>query len=159
MIMRDDGAIERNLIIKQATFFRKAGERGFTVAVIEAETGIPGPTLSSYVDKPSRKASLMPLAAWIKIAAIPNFPTDLLSLLIEDSGHNAVRRDAEQASFLDLGERAGSFAAKVCRFQATGGHIDHGEKAELIEDLREFAAEAQGAIHHVPQAKGFGVAG
>jgi hypothetical protein len=144
--MRDDGAIERNLILRQATFLRKAAERGFSIALIETETGIPATTLASYIDKPSRKASLMPLSAFIKIAAIDNFPDDLLSLLIEDSKHDVIRRDAEASSFLELGAKAGSFAAKVCQFQATGGHIDHAEKAELIEDLREFVSEGQGAI-------------
>jgi len=145
--MRDDGAIERNLEIKQDAFFRAAAKRGFSIAVIAAEAEISASTLASYIPKPSRpKPSLMPLAVWIKIARIPNFPADLLSMLIEDSGHDAVARDAEQASFLDLGEKAGSFAAKVCRFQSTGGHIDHGERAELIEDLRAFVPEAQGAI-------------
>lgn len=144
--MRDDGQIERNLMVKQETFFRKAGERGFTIAVIAAETDIPGPTLGSYVDKPSRKASLMPLAAWIKIARIPNFPTDLLSMLIEDSGHDAVPRDPQRADWLRIGERATRFASKVFRYQATGNHIDHREDADLREDLREIVAEGQGAI-------------
>lgn len=144
--MRDDGAIERNLAVKQQTFFRKAADRGFTVGVIAAETDIPATTLGTYIDKPSRKASLMPLAAFIKIGRIADFPADLLSLLIEDSGHDAVPHDAERADWLALGEKAASFASKVCRYQSTGGHIDHVEAEDLREDVREIVAEGQGII-------------
>ncbi len=144
--MRDDGAIERNLVVKQAAFFRAAAKRGFSAAVLAEETDIPATTLASYVDKPSRKASLMPLAVFVKLARVPEMPAELLSILIEDSGHDVVPHDPARACWLELGEKASSFAAKVFRYQATGGHIDHREDADLREDMRELVAEGQGAI-------------
>ena len=144
--MRDEDTIQRNLEAKQAAFFLGCEKRGLTLAALGEVLDVSSSTLSAY--RPTRarpKPSLMPLALFIRIARCDAVPTELANLLIEDSGHQLAPIDAVQTDWLTLGERAAGFAAKVCKFQATGGHIDHREDAELREDILIIVSEGQGA--------------
>ena len=142
--MRDEDPICRNLKVKQDAFFRAAEREGFTLAVLSADTDIPVGTLASYRSTQAREPSIMSLATFVKLAAV--VPPRLSSLLIEDSGKLVAARDGQDATWLRLGERAGAFAAKVCRFQSTDGHIDHREDADLRADMIEILTEGHGAI-------------
>jgi hypothetical protein len=143
-IMRDEDPIRQNLETKQDLFFRACAKRGLTIAGMAAAAGIEAGTLGTYKPTHGRKASLMPLWAFIRLAGF--VPTDLMSILIEDSGHQLAPIDPQAADWLGLGARAGAFASKVCEFQATGGHIDHREAAVLREDMLVIISEGQGAV-------------
>lgn len=142
--MRDEDAICRNLKAKQGLFFTACERRGLTIPAMAAAAEIAEPTLRSYKPVPSRETSAMSLWAFIRLARI--VPPDLMSLLIEDSGHQLAAIDPAAANWLALGAKAAKFASKVCEFQATGGHIDHREQAELREDVLIIISEGHGAV-------------
>jgi hypothetical protein len=146
--MADECPIERNLrFVKQAAFFRAADRAGFSIGVLASEIGVPRSTLDSYLPMPSRpKPAVMSLAMFVKLAGVPNLPSHVSALLIEDCGLDLVPRDPSRASWLQLAEKMCTFGSKVLRFQATGNHIDHREEAELREDVAEIIAEGHGAI-------------
>lgn len=145
--MRDEDAISRNIVDRQDRILREGGlaeRRGLSLTLLSAETHIPVATLKSYRTTHSRPAAMMSLAAFVKLARA--LPADLASLLIEDSGLDLVAKTPVEKDWLALGERAAALASKVCRFQSTGGVIDHREDAELTDELREFAADAQAMV-------------
>lgn len=142
--MREECQIARNLEVKQGVFFLACEKRGLSLAALAAAIDVSPSTLGSYKPLPSRKPSLMPLAMFIKLSRF--VPADLMSLLIEDSGHQLAPIDPSAANWLGLGMRAATFASKVCEFQSTGGHIDHREAAELREDMLVIISEGHGAV-------------
>jgi hypothetical protein len=145
--MRDEDAISRNLADRQDRILREGGlaeRRGLTLALLHAETGLSVDTLKSYRRTKSREPAIMSLANFVKLALA--LPSDLSSLLIEETGLDLVAKTPVEKDWLSLGERAAALASKVCRYQSTGGVIDHREDAELTEELREFAADAQAMV-------------
>lgn len=150
--MSDDCPISRNLTVKQAAFFAAADREGFSLGVLASHMGISVETLRSYIDKPSRKASLMPLVTFIKLSRVPGLPTHVLGLLVEDAAFDLAPRDPLRTNWLALGERMSSFCAKVLRFQSSNNHIDHREEVELCEDVLGIISESQGAL--AARAKG-----
>lgn len=139
--MLDECSIARNLRVKQDSVFRLAEKRGISLALISAETEIPLPTLQSYRSTPSRKASVMSLATFIKLARA--LPDDLASLLIEDSEYYLSPLHPVDRDWMAFAEKTAAFTSKVCHYQVTGGHIDHCEDQDLAEEARQLAAEAQ----------------
>ena len=144
--MSDECPISRNLTVKQAGFFAAAEREGYTLGVLASHTGISPETLRSYIDKPSRKASLMPLVAFIKLSRVPGLPAHVLGLLIEDAGYDLAPRDPARTDWLRYAEKLAGFTAKVFRFQSSDNHIDHREDIELREDVLEIISESQGAL-------------
>ena len=142
--MRDEDPISRNLKAKQGLFFSACEKRGLTIAAMAAAVDMSDDTLRSYKPTPSREPSQMPLSAFIRLSR--EVPADLMSILIEDSGHNLAPIDPAASDWLGLGMRAARFASKVCEFQATGGHIDHREATELREDMLIIISEGHGAV-------------
>lgn len=145
--MREEDPILRNLETKQAAFFTGCERRGLTLSTLAAALDVPLPTMSGYrftAAKP--KPALMPLSLFIKIARCDAIPTELANILIEDSGHQLIAIDPVKTDWLRLGALTGQFASKVCEFQATGGHIDHREDAELREEILTIVSEGNGAI-------------
>lgn len=147
--MRDVETIERNLRAKQDAFFAgcEVAEPPLTMAMLAARSGIPVETLRSYRTTNARKPSIMGLAVFVRlVGALPEELVHLGSLLIEDSGCFVARTDPRAAAWLELGDRAGAFASKVCRYQASGGHIDHVEDADLRTDLIEIVSGGHGML-------------
>lgn len=142
--MRDDTAVQRNLIIKQGAFFLAAASRGYSIATLSAVLGVSASTLSSYIDKPSRKASQMPLSLFIRIAGIKEL-TDLASMLIEDSDHRLCPLDPTLTNWDGLAAEAAGLVQEVCLARADG-NINHQEDARLRARTRKLIADAQGAV-------------
>jgi hypothetical protein len=142
--MRGECPIADNCIVKQSEVLRLAEKRGYSLTMLEQLTGIKKETLSTYKDKPSRPASMMPFSAVIKLMRA--LPDDLAELLIEDSDYGLKPLFARDRDWLQLGERASSLSAKIHKFQRTGPGIDHREDRELCEELREFAADAEAMV-------------
>lgn len=134
-------SLQRDCIVRQNEVFRLAEKRGFTLVVLSKLTGIPEATLSTYRDKPSRATSLMSYAA--VIALMKALPDELADMLIEPSGYSLKPRERGPKNWMAFAERTAIFTSKVCRYQATGPGIDHQEDADLTEDARRLAAEAQ----------------
>ena len=143
--MRDEDAICRNLKVKQGVFFTACEKRGYTVAGMAAAAEISEPTLRSYKPGTAREPSAMGLWALIKLAKA-GIPTDLLSILIEDSDLSLTAIDPAAADWMRLAARTANFASKACAFQASDNHIDHREAAELREDMLIIISEGRGAV-------------
>jgi hypothetical protein len=145
--MRDEDQILRNLEAKQNAFFAGCERRGLSLSALSAALDISISTLSGYrFTKGKPKPAMMPLALFIKIARCDVIPTDLANILIEDSGHQLIAIDPVQTDWLHLGALTAQFSAKVCEYQATGGHIDHREDADLREEMLIIVSEGNGAI-------------
>jgi hypothetical protein len=110
------------------------GRRISYAALVEA-TGVPLTSLKGYAG-----GVAMPLHVALRL--IPALPREAANMLVEPCGHKLVPFDAADKDWLSLAEKSASFAAKVIRYQATNGHIDHAEDADLLRDARELAAEA-----------------
>lgn len=145
--MRDECPIRNNLIVRQERVLRKASERGMTMADLSAETGIPVPTLNSYIPKPSRVASEMPTSAFIKIAkALAGAGmTDLASLLIEDTGLTLVERDPSSANWRQFATTLNRTATKISA-ALEDGHVDHREHIDLSDATRALISDAHGVV-------------
>jgi hypothetical protein len=139
--MRDDCPVSRNCIVKQAAVLRLAEARGHSIALLSAETQIPEPTLRSYIDKPSRPASLMSFAVVVKL--LRALPADLAQLLLEDSGYQLVPAQCSEKDWPGLAKRASDLSSMVLDALSSGGRIDHREDAKLTDAARELAAEAE----------------
>ena len=144
--MRDDDAICRNLKVKQHAFFAAAEREGYSLGVLSAETGIPVSTLGSYRTTNARVPAVMGLATFIKLTAATRKHPQLASLLIEDSGCVIASSEPQAAEWLALGERLCATGAKIMRYQASDGHIDHIEDADLCADMVEIVSEGHTMI-------------
>jgi hypothetical protein len=147
-IMRDDCPTRRNIIDRQDRIFCRGGlgeGKGLTRQLAEAH-GISWDTLKSYRVVPSRAESVMGLDMFVKLAKERLLPIELLNLLIEGSGYALHPVASREKDWLQLAEKAAALASKVCRYQATGPGIDHGEDADLTDDLRTFAADAEAMV-------------
>ena len=145
--MRDGDQIVRNLEAKQAAFFAACDKRGLSLSALAAALDAPISTLSGYRPTNAKpKPALLPLEMFIRIAACEVIPTDLANVLIEDSGHQLIAVDPVKTDWLRLGALTAQFSSKVCEYQATGGHIDHREDADLREEILIIVSEGNGAI-------------
>lgn len=142
--MRDDCPVSRNCIEKQTRVLRLAEARGISIALLSAETGIPDQTLRSYVDKPSRPASLMSWAVLVKL--LKALPDDLANLLMEDSDYVLKPREAKDRNWMGLAAEASGFASKVCAKCRDSGRVDHRAEIELVDELRHFVADAEAEL-------------
>lgn len=145
--MRDDCAVTRNVLLRQDRVLRLAAQRGLSIALLSAETGIPEGTLESYFDRPSRAPSVMSLPNFVKIAAalVAHHHGDLASLLIEDSGCTLAPRDAESANLHAVGAAAAGLAATICT-AAADGRFDHREKAAIRDQAGPVLAMLQDVV-------------
>ena len=91
--------ITERLIVQQKAMFRLAAAKGFTQELIHSETQLPTTSLSEWANGKTK----LSLVGALAIAEIPDFPCDLLSLLLPH-GMAVVRipegidhDDAEQA--------------------------------------------------------------
>ena len=141
--MFDRDQAERNLIVKQAAFFTASAARGYSLAVLSVETGIPVSTLSSYIDKPSRKGAIMPLSVFNCLAR--KVPADIASLLVEDSEHRLCPLDGVESNWASLASDAASLVSDICSAQADG-RVDHVEERRLIEHSRRVIGSLQGVV-------------
>jgi hypothetical protein len=146
-IMCGDDEISENVRKKQDRVLRKLKDRGMSFLDLEVETGIPEDTWPSYtITKARPKPSVMSLATFIKLAKAlhDNHHDDLASMLIEDSGFSLKPIQHRERNWLGFVSRLQSFGSKACGYAADG--IDHREDAELTEEVRTIAAEAQGMV-------------
>jgi transcriptional regulator with XRE-family HTH domain len=75
-IMADESA-NANLIVQQKALFRLAAAKGFTQELIHQETRISTTSLSEYATGKTK----LSLVAMRRLAEVPDFPLELLSLL------------------------------------------------------------------------------
>lgn len=76
--MADKSGITERLLVQQKAMFRLAAAKGFTQELIHNDTGLPTTSLSEWANG---KAKLS-LVALLAIAEIPDFPLELLSLIM-----------------------------------------------------------------------------
>lgn len=145
--MPNSDQVSSNLKLKQDAFFNATKREGMTLAWWSAETGISVDTLRTYLVSERREPAIMSLATFIKlVAALPGQYRHFASLLIEDSGCFISQSDPRGAAWLELGEKACAFGAKVMRYQASDNFIDHVEAGDLRTDLIEFVTVGTGAL-------------
>jgi hypothetical protein len=77
-IMADKSGIAERLLVQQKAMFRLAAVKGFTQELIHIETELPTTSLSEWATGKTKISMVGTLA----IAEIPDFPLDLLSLLL-----------------------------------------------------------------------------
>ena len=141
--MFDRDQAERNLVVKQAAFFTACAARGYSVAVLSVETGIPVSTLASYIDKPSRKAAILPLSVFNCLAR--KVPADIASLLIEDSEHRLCPFDSVESNWAAVASDVAGLVSDICSAQADG-RVDHVEALRLKEHSRRVIGSLQGVV-------------
>lgn len=143
-ILQPDDSDDDNVRVAQETFFFAASKRGFTRQILAERSGISTDTLGIYCGTRERKASIMSLAKVRRLVAV--VPLEVGSILLDGTGVHLVADDPRRAGWLSIADRMASFAAKVCRYQATGPGIDHREEADLREDIITIIAEGEGQV-------------
>jgi hypothetical protein len=76
--MADKSAITDRLIVQTKAMFRLAAVKGFSQELIHSETGLPTTSLSDWANGKAK----MSLVGMLAIAEIPDFPLELLSLIM-----------------------------------------------------------------------------
>lgn len=84
--MADKSGITDRLLVQQKTMFRQAAVKGFTQELIHAETKLPTTSLSDWANGKAK----MSLVGMLALAEVPDFPLELLSLILP-SGMALVR--------------------------------------------------------------------
>lgn len=83
---------------EQVRMFDLANRKhGLSLKVLHAETGISTSTLSGWING----TSMMPLDGFVKIAAIKDFPNELLSLVLDVGGKSVCDAESEQGDVDD----------------------------------------------------------
>ena len=146
--MRDECELTRNLLRRQDTVLSKASERGLSYVDLEMETGVSRNTWPSYKRTDGRAQSVMSLATFLKLAMALNKNgwLDLASYLLEGTGLSLAPTEPCKKDWLGFAERTAEFSAKVLRYQSTDGRIDHREDADLTNEARVIAAQAEGMV-------------
>lgn len=105
-------------------------KHGFSRKVLHLETDIPLTTLKSYEEGTS-----MPVAALVKIAGVPGFPNELLSLVFEPAGKTLGDAEPDETDIDDLARAAVDVLQKYVAARhpdSPGGiRIVHNETADI----------------------------
>jgi hypothetical protein len=124
-------AVEMGQMLMFDMAYRK---HGFSRKILHLETGIPLTTIKSY-----EEGTAMPVAAFTKIAAVRNFPNELLSLVLDPSGKTIADAEPEETDLDDTARAAVDFLARYvgARHPESPGNIRivHNE----IDDLKMSA--------------------
>jgi hypothetical protein len=111
-------------------------KHGFSLKVLHLETDIPMDTLRDWITGKSG----MPLAGFVALSAIKEFPNELLSLPFEAAGRSVCDAEPEETDQDDAAVAALEYALKWARARhpssPSGVRIDHTERPDL-----ELAAE------------------
>lgn len=118
-----DCEISQATLVAQAAMLSEAAERGFTRKVIHSYTKIPTTTLKAW-----EEGTAMPFAAFAKIAAIRNFPNDLLNIMLESAGKEICDTESQETDFDDLARIALDYAAA----HAAARHPDSPGKERIV---------------------------
>lgn len=138
--MANKSGFTDRLIVQQKAMFRLAAKKGFSQELIHNETRIPTTSLSDWANGKAK----MSLVGMLKIADVPDFPLELLSLIMP-AGMAIVRvpqgidyDDVSQAcrDFIDAKDRAHHPESEA------GRDIGPGEHAELSGKVVRLRAAA-----------------
>lgn len=125
---------------EQVRMFDLANRKhGLSLKVLHAETGISTSTLSGWING----TSMMPLDGFVKIAAIRDFPNELLSLVLDVGGKSVSDADGDEGDIDD----AVIAAAELFLAYAKARHPDspgsirivHSEQPEIQLAARRVA--------------------
>jgi hypothetical protein len=134
--------ISQAVEVAQTTMLEEAARRGFTRKVLHLHTKIPLTTLKSY-----EEGTAMPFAAFAKIAAVRNFPNDLLNLMMEVSGKEVCDATSHETDYDDLARAALEYASAHASYrhpESDGGiRLVHTETPSLKMKARALKAAAK----------------
>jgi transcriptional regulator with XRE-family HTH domain len=109
--MADNSAFSERLLTQQKAMFRQAALAGFSQDRIHNETGISTTSLSEWATG-KVKLSLIGL---LRISAVEDFPSALLSLLFNGTGRYVGDENDGDLDLDALGEEADAIATEVRR--------------------------------------------
>lgn len=116
-------------------------KHGFSRKILNLETDIPLTTLKSY-----EEGTAMPIAAVVKIAAVKNFPNELVSLLFEPADKVVADAEPDEGDLDNLALAAVEVLQKYIAARhpdsAGGIRIVHGEREDIEHAAAGFADRA-----------------
>ncbi|QTH19765.1 hypothetical protein HRJ34_15460 [Rhizorhabdus wittichii] len=137
-----DAEISALVSIAQVRMFELAKKRGFTAKVLHLETGISTSTLGGWI----AGTSMMPLDGFVKLAAIEDFPNELLSLPFEAAKRSISDAEPDETDVDDAAIAALEYALEWARARhpasPSGTRIDHTEKPNVAQAGRHLADRA-----------------
>lgn len=143
--MADNSDFTERLLIKQKSLFRIAASRGFTQDLIRCETDLPTTSLSDWANGKTK----LSLVAVLKLAAMPDFPAELLTLLFEGTGRHVADDAADEPDFDAIGLEANGVAGEVQKARSKdspgGTNIVPMERDAICSRVRRFKARAAAA--------------
>lgn len=117
-------------------------KHGFSRKILHLETGLPLTTIKSYEEGTS-----MPVAALVKIAAVRNFPNELLGLLFDPACKTITDADPEETDIDDLARAAVDVLQKYIAARhpesAGGIRIVHSERPDIEHSAKALKSAAK----------------
>lgn len=140
--MADNSGFTERLLVKQKSMFRQAAKAGFTQDLIHGETDLPTTSLSEWATGKTK----MSLGGFLRIAAIEDFPSELLSLLMEGTGRHVADDGIDEGDHDTLAGNCVDFIGKHARARhpesPAGIEIAPCEDTELRASRRQLRAMA-----------------
>ena len=135
--------LAQDIISRQERMLRLAErDYGLTLDDLQAETGIPKPTLATY-----KRGTAMPAYALVLLAAV--IPDDLVSLLFAPIGKHIATDTGEDGDLDALAREGAGYNVEYLAAhdpESDGGvHVTPRERANLKDKARRIAAVARRA--------------
>jgi hypothetical protein len=105
---------------------------GLTIAVLEAETGVPSVTLRTY-----KRDTMMPLATFVKLCAV--IPDNLTSLVLEPAGKAVCSPESVDGDIDELAHETSALTFEILDAKRDG-RIDHVERERIKDRARKVEA-------------------
>lgn len=142
--MSSDCNITHGLLNRQREMFRLAEhQHGWSQKAVHHATGMSLSAIGQY----ARGETAMSGPAIIKLASVPDFPSDILSLLFTGTGRHVADDDRKDSDLDDLADAADELATDVRRARhpnSPGGvNIVPIERECIVNKAKRFGATAK----------------